>query len=304
MGQNDFIEVLPEMVTFVRVVETGSISAAGRLLHMTPSAISKQLAKLEKFLGMQLMRRTTRQQHLTEVGAEVFRNCVELVESAQNTLQITEKFKFSPQGLVRLAAPKAFARHVLHPAILDFLAKYPNVDVHLTIADRVVDPIQEGFDLVVLLTKQPPANLVARALTKVEHILCASPAFLANNRPIETPTDLVGINCLYIGEKERDNWWHFLRGDECVQVVVRGRYVTNHSEMRLGAIIQGLGVGCVPDFVARDALENGLVKRVLPDWELDANYHGTAQILFPRNRYLTPKCRVLIDHLAHYIAYS
>lgn len=297
MGKTDFADVLPEMVTFVRVAQLGSFSAAGRLMHMTASGVSKQVTRLEDVLGVQLFRRTTRQLHLTDIGMEVFHKCSELVSAAQGALQVTERFMTRPQGLVRLSAPKAFAKHVLHPAILDFLDKYPDVDVQLQVTDRVVCPIQESVDLVVRLTKEPPLNLVSRPLMQVEHILCASPAFLANNHPIVMPMDLVGIKCLYIGEKDRDNWWIMNRGDEKQTVIVEGRYVANHSEMRLEAIIRGVGLGCVPDFVARKALDEGKVVRVLSEWEVDTNYHGTAQLLWARNKFIAPKCRVLIDHL-------
>jgi DNA-binding transcriptional LysR family regulator len=302
MGKNDFLDVLTEMVTFVRVAESGSFSAAARFLHVTPSAVSKQVTRLEKVLGAQLIRRTTRQLQLTEVGMEVFHKCSELVEAAQGTMQVTVKFMERPQGLVRLTAPKAFAKHVLHPAILDFLDKYPDVDVQLMVTDRLVDPIQESVDLVVQLTKTPPLHLSSRSLMRVEHILCASPQFLKNNHPIKHPKDLVGINCLYIGERDRDNWWRLCNGSEVEDVVVKGRYVANHSEMRLEAIVRGTGLGCVPDFVAKNALREGLVKRVLDDWELEASYHGIAHILYPQNRFLAPKCRVLIDFLVDHVS--
>ncbi|WP_342616386.1 LysR family transcriptional regulator [Rhodoferax sp. GW822-FHT02A01] len=302
MGKNEFLDVLTEMVTFVRVAESGSFSAAARFLHITPSAVSKQVTRLERVLGAQLIRRTTRQLQLTDVGMEAFHKCSELVEAAQGAMQVTAKFMERPQGMVRLTAPKAFAKHILHPAILDFLDKYPEVDVQLIVTDKLVDPIQEGVDLVVQLTKVPPLNLASRPLMEVEHILCASPKFLKNNHPIKNPKDLVGINCLYLGERDRDNWWRFKKGNEVEDVVVKGRYVANHSEMRLEAVLRGVGVGCVPDFVARSALRSGAVQRILPEWELEANYHGTAHILYPPNRFLAPKCRVLIDFLVEHVA--
>src|SRR5262249_45406130 len=127
------------------------------------------------------------------------------------------------------------------------------------------------------------------------------PRFLKNNHPVEHPRDLLGINCLYIGERERDNWWKLTSKTESELVVIKGRYVSNHSEMRLEAILRGVGLGCVPDFVARKALEAGDIVRVLSDWELEANYHGVAHILYPPNRFLAPKCRALIDFLIEHV---
>lgn len=302
MGKSDFLEVLPEMVTFVYVFRSGSFSAAARMLHLTPSGVSKQMSRLEKAMGVQLAVRTTRRLHFTDIGQEVFKTCNAMVEAAQGTMQLADRFMERPQGNVQLTAPKAFAKHILHPAIMDFLDVYPDVNVHLNVTDRLVDPLVDGADLVVRLTKYPPENLAARPLMRVEHILCASPEFLANCHPIEHPSDLLGVNCLSIGEIDRDNQWKFLHKDEeAVDVVVEGRYVANHSEMRLEAVKRGFGIACIPDFVARNDLLSGNIQRVLPEWELEANYHGIAHLLYPPNRYLAPKFRVLIDFLVDHI---
>ncbi len=304
MGTNGFLEVLTEMVTFVRVAERGSFSAAAVELQITPSAASRHVSRLEKVLGLQLIRRTTRQFRLTDAGKEAFEKCSELVVAAQGTMQVAQRFMEKPQGQIRVSAPKAFAKHVLHPQILDFLRQYPAVDVQLLVTDMKVDPIHEGVDLIVQLTKHPPENLSSRILMQVEHIICAAPEYLARTHAIQHPSDLIGLSCLYLGEMEKDNWWRFHKGQEVEDVLVKGRYVANHSEIRLDAIVAGMGVGCVPDFVARQALASGQVKRVLTDWEFEANYHGTVHILYPQNRFLAPKCRVFIDFLAERLAHG
>lgn len=298
MGTNSFLKVLPEMVTFLRVAELGSFSAAADLLGMTPSAASRQVKRLEKEIGVQLLQRTTRQLRLTEPGAEAFARCGELVLAAQGAMDIAQQFSQKPSGLVRLSAPKAFARRVLHAHVLGFLQRYPEVDVQLIVEDRDIDPIREGVDLVVRLTTSPPEGLVARPLMAVEHILCATPRYLARHEAIAHPRDLLAHSCLSLGEHERDNHWRFKReGEDEATVVVSGRYISNHSEIRLEAALADLGVACVPVFVAREALDEGRVARVLAGWEFQGNYHGHAWILYPPNRFTVPKCRVLIDHL-------
>ncbi len=302
MGTNEFLKVLPEMVTFVRVTELGSFSAAAQLLGITPSAASRQVARLEKEMGVQLLQRTTRQLRLTEPGLEAFALCCDLVAAAQATMQVAQQHVGQPRGRVRVSAPKAFARHLLHPQILTFLARYPEVDVQLIVADRDIHPIREGVDLTIRLTREPPQGLVARPLMAVEHILCASPAYLANTTAIDHPRDLMAHDCLYMGEHERDNRWRFSSGDELAEVVVRGRYAVNHSEMRLDGVLNGLGVGGLPDFIARGALDRGEVVQVLPEWKFHSNYQGHAYILYPPNAFQMPKCRVLIDHLVEAMA--
>ncbi|QSI28289.1 LysR family transcriptional regulator [Variovorax sp. RKNM96] len=302
MGTNSFLKVLPEMVTFLRVAELGSFSAAADLLGMTPSAASRQVKRLEKEIGVQLLQRTTRQLRLTEPGTEAFARCRELVLAAQGTMEIGQQYAKKPSGRVRISAPRAFARRVLHPLILSFLARYPEVDVQLIVEDRDIDPIQEGVDLVVRLTPNPPEGLVARRLMMVEHILVASPGYLASGAAIHHPRDLGAHRCISLGEHERDNRWRFKRGDEEAEIVVQGRYIANHTEIRLDAARSGLGVACLQMFVAQQALDEGSVTRVLPEWEFQGNYRGHAWILYPPSRFTVPKCQVLIDHLLDALA--
>lgn len=297
MRTDDFFEVMHELVAFVRVAEAGSFSAAARRHGLTPSAISRQVTRLENAMGVSLMQRTTRQLRLTEAGLAVLERGREMVAAARASMHVAEGHVDMPKGLIRISAPKAFARHVLQQPLLSFLQHHPDVDVHLLVVDRPVDPLREGFDLVIRLTDDPPQGMVARALMPVRQLVLASPSYLASNESIHIPEDLMVHSCLSIGEQALDSRWRFVRGDDEVEVVVAGRYTLNHSEMRLAAVEAGLGVGCVPDFVARDALADGRVVRLLPDWAFDTNYQGIAYLLFSASRYTTPKVRALIDHL-------
>ena len=297
MRTDAFLEVMQELVAFVRVAESGSFSAAARLQGITPSAISRQVARLEKVMAVSLLQRSTRQLRLTPAGLEVLEQGRQMLACAQAALHVAEGHVGAPQGLVRISAPKAFARHVLQPVLLEFLRLHPAVDVHLRVVDRLVDPLREGMDLVLRLTDDPPQGLVARALMPVRQLALASPAYLARHAPVLKPEDLMAHSCLAMGEQEWDSRWRFVRGAEAVEIRVAGRCTVNHSEMRLAAIEAGLGVGCVPDFVARDALASQRVVQLLPEWLVDTNYQGTAYLLFTASRYTAPKVRVLIEHL-------
>ncbi len=307
MRTDDFQDVMHELVAFVRVAEAGSFSAAARRHGLTPSAVSRQVARLEGALGVSLLQRSTRQLRLTEAGLAVLERGREMVAAAQASLRVAQGHVGTPQGLIRLSAPKAFARHVLQAPLLAFLRAYPEVDVHLMVVDRPVDALREGVDLVVRLTDDPPPGMAARALMPVQQWALASPAYLAAHPRIRTPQDLMAHSCLPLGEQAGDARWRFVRQSggkerEAVEVAVSGRCAVNHSEMRLAAIEAGLGVGCVPDFVARDALAAGRVVRLLPEWTVDTLYQGTAYLLFPAARHMPPKLRALIDHLAAALA--
>lgn len=301
------------MVTFLRVAELGSFSAAAAQLGVTTSAASRQVTRLEHELGVQLMQRTTRHLRLTAAGVEALARCGELVTAAQGTMQIAQRYTGEPRGQVSISAPKAFAKRVLHPLLLTFLQRYPEVDVQLIVADRDIDPIREEVDLVVRLTQHPPEGLAARPLVRVQQVLCATPRYLAQHGAITHPQDLMAHSCLSLGEQPNDHHWRFRKtgttghdgkDHEVAQVVVRGRYVANHSEVRLDGVLAHLGVGCLPNFIAQEALQRGEVVPVLPDWEFQANYHGMAYVLYPPSRFLPPKCRVLIDHLADALGQS
>ncbi|MBB1601716.1 LysR family transcriptional regulator [Variovorax sp. UMC13] len=302
MRTDAFATVMQELVAFVRVAEVGSFSAAARQCGMTPSAVSRQVARLEKVMGLSLLQRTTRQLRLTEAGIAVLAHGREMVAAAQASLRVAEGHVGVPKGLVRISAPKAFARHVLQQPLLSFLHAHPEVDVQVLVADRPVDPVREGFDLVIRLTDDPPQGMVARALMPVRQLVLASPAYLASHERIRAPEDLMAHSCLSIGEQEGDSRWRFTRGDDQVELTVTGRYALNHSEMRLAGVEAGLGVGCVQDFVAREALAAGRVVRLLPEWAFDTNYQGMAYLLFPASRHTAPKVRVLIDHLVAALA--
>jgi len=297
VGTDDVLEVMNELVAFVRVAEAGSFSAAARQHGLTPSAVSRQVARLEKVLGVALLQRTTRQLRLTEAGLDVLERGREMLAAAQATVRVAEGHVGQPRGRVRLSAPKAFARQVLHQPLLSFLQRHPEVDLHLMVVDRPVDALREGVDLVIRLTDDPPPGMVARALMPVRQLVLASPAYLAGRAPVLRPEDLLAHSCLSLGEHERDSRWRLVQGSDVVEVAVNGRYTVNHSEMRLAAVEAGLGVGCVPDFAARDALAAGRVVRLLPDWVFDNHYQGTAYLLFAASRHMPPKVRALIDHL-------
>ncbi len=312
MRTDDFQDVMHELVAFVRVAEAGSFSAAARRHGLTPSAVSRQVARLEGALGVSLLQRSTRQLRLTDAGLAVLERGREMVAAAQASLRVAQGHVGAPQGLIRMSAPKAFARHVLQAPLLAFLQAHPQVDLHMMVVDRPVDALREGVDLAVRLTDDPPPGMAARALMPVRQWALASPAYLAASAAtagrIRTPQDLMAHSCLPLGEQPGDARWRFVRRDgngqnaEAVDISVSGRCALNHSEMRLAAIEAGLGVGCVPDFVARDALAAGRVVRLLPDWTVDTLYQGTAYLLFPAVRHMPPKLRALIDHLAAALA--
>ncbi|MFP3514661.1 LysR family transcriptional regulator [Pseudomonas sp. SIMBA_077] len=302
MSINLPLSLLPEMVIFVRVVEAGSFSEAGRQLDSSPSAVSRSVARLEKALAIRLLQRTTRKLRLSDAGEEVFKRCREVAGAAQLVMDLSGRYTQEAEGLIRVSVPKAVGRYVIHPHIPEFLRRYPGVDVQLILEDRYVDLIDDNVDVSIRITDQPPPGLVGRQLCAIEHILCATPAYLAEYGTPLRPEDLRGHSCIFLGETPADARWKFKQGSQSVTVGVAGRYAANHTGVRLDAVLQNIGIGSLPYFVARQALEQGLVVQVLPSWSFIASYHGGVWLLLTPSRYLPPKIRVFIDYLVERLA--
>ncbi|MBM1199382.1 LysR family transcriptional regulator [Pseudomonas fragi] len=302
MSINLPVTLLTEMVVFVKVVEAGSFSAAARQLGSSPSAVSRSIARLEKALAIRLLQRTTRKLRLSDAGEEVFRRCREMAGAAQAVMDLSGRFTREAEGLIRVSVPKAVGRYVIHPHMPEFLRRYPKVDVQLILEDRYVDLIDDNVDLSIRITDEPPPGLVGRELFPIEHLLCATPQYLAEQGVPQQPEDLREHSCIVLGETPADARWKFRQGSKSVTVGVRGRYAANHTGVRLDAVLQDIGIGSLPYFTARQALEEGRVIQVLPEWDFIASYHGGVWLLQTPTRYLQPKLRVFIDFLVERLA--
>ncbi|WP_328716985.1 LysR family transcriptional regulator [Halomonas elongata] len=298
MSKNEATALLSEMAVFVKVVEAGSFSEAGRQLASTPSAVSRSVARLEKALGTRLLQRTTRKLRLSDSGKEVYERSRDIVNAAQAVMEVSGRFSHEPQGLVRLSVPKAVGRFVIHPHIPEFLALYPEVNLEMRLDDRYIDLIDDQIDVAIRITDQPPPGLMGRRLLSIDHLLCATPHYLAEHGTPAHPRDLKHHSCIYLGEEPGDSRWKFRQGSKVFTVNVQGRYAVNHTGARLDAVLHHIGIGSLPYFTAKEALQQGLVIQVLPGWTFKTNYCGDAWALYPPTRHLPPKLRVLIEFLA------
>ncbi|PRA23228.1 LysR family transcriptional regulator [Pseudomonas poae] len=302
MSINLPLPLLGEMAIFVKVVETGSFSEAARQMGASPSSVSRSISRLEKTLATRLLQRTTRKLRLSEGGEEVFKRCQEMVNAARSVMEISGQFTHEAEGLVRVSVPKAVGRFVIHPHMPEFLRRYPKVDVQLILEDRPVDLIDDNLDLILRISESPPPGLVGRPLFPIEHLLCATPQYLAEHGTPQHPHDLLEHSCIYLGETPADARWKFRQAGKTVTVGVRGRYAANHTGVRMDAVLQHVGIGSLPYFTARHALEAGTVVQVLAQWDFIASYHGEVWMLHSPTRYLPPKLRVFIDYLVECMA--
>ncbi|MBM5574273.1 LysR family transcriptional regulator [Deefgea sp. CFH1-16] len=297
MSTNDrLLALLPDLAVLVKVVESGSFSAAARALNSPPSSVSRQISRLEAALKVQLFVRTTRTLRLTESGQAIVQHATDMLAAARAAVAVSE-VRATPQGWVRLSAPKAFAKQVIQPVLGEFLRHYPEVNVQLIVTDRLTDLLQEDIDLAVRITDQPPEGFIAKALMPIEQVLVASSGYLQQRGTPQAPAELTQHDCIYLGEHANDNRWVLYQGETSHSVAVSGRFIANHTEIRLAAALDDWGIASLPHFTAQAALLDGRLTRVLPNWQLQTAYQGTAYLLYPPNRYLAPKVRGLVDWL-------
>ncbi|MGM3386615.1 LysR family transcriptional regulator [Stutzerimonas stutzeri] len=302
MSTNHRTALLPGMAVFARVVEAGSFSAAARQLGTTASAVSRQVARLEQALSLRLLERTTRQLRLNEAGQEFYAHCRSMLDAADEALAVGERLMRRPRGLVRMSVPKAYGKFVISPLMPRFLHRYPEVDVQLQISDQSPSLVEDGFDLLIKVTDQPPGGLAGKPLAAVRQLLCASPTYLHEHGTPQHPQALLRHSCLFLGERPGDDRWHFSNGAQQEVVTVRGRYISNHSEARLEAALADLGITVLPHFTAEGALAEGRLVEVLAPWRYTGSYQGAAWLLWRQNLHLPPKQRVLIDYLSEALA--
>lgn len=292
------MKMLNEMAVFSQVVDSGGFSSAARSLGLTTSAVSRHVSRLETHLGGRLLHRTTRSLALTELGREVFAACTRMLSTAREIHALAGSYSARPNGVIYATAPIVFGQIWLAPKLAGFLDLYPEIDVRLTLVDRTVDLIEEGVDLAIRIARDLAPGLAARALCTMKYVLVASPSYLARHGMPATPEALDGHRCSHLGYGPFGESWTLRRGETTVNVKVPARLTINNSAAILAMVEAGGGIGLVPDFTARAALDAQRVQQVLPEWEFCEPYTGAVHAVYMPGRHLALKVRVFIDYLA------
>ncbi|EGQ7933036.1 LysR family transcriptional regulator [Vibrio vulnificus] len=297
MDTNRLIPLLSEMAIFVNVVESGSFSKTAQKLGVSPSSVSRSITRLENVLEKKLLERTTRQMRLSATGQEVYSLCSDMMNAAKMAVSAAQTDKSEASGSLRIAAPKALSRQVLMPFVLDFIADHPKVALQLKVADHYIDPIGDEVDVIIQITDKPTEGLVARSLGRCRLVLCASPEYLQQQGTPNHPDDLVGHNCLCLGENPRDRVWDFTIGSRKISVNVKGSFAVNHSEIRREAVLRGFGISVFPEFAIRSYIESGALTELLSDWHLGGNYQGQILAQYAQSKYVPQQIKTFIEYL-------
>mgnify|MGYP003365278651 FL=1 len=295
------LSLLPDLALFVQIVEQGSFSAVARLTGTTPSAVSRSVSRLEREMGSKLLHRSPRKLRLSDAGKTVYAHALEMLESARLAMDAAGSAQQVAQGKLTLSVPKAVGRFVIHPLMSEFLASFPQVVVCLRLEDRYLDLIDDGIDLALRITHSPSPGLHGKPLMPVSHVICATPHYLRQHGAPQNPQDLRDHSCISLGETPADARWKFRREGKTETVQTRGRYAANHTAVRLDAVKQNLGIGSLPLFTAREALERGEIVQVLAEWEFISSYSGERWLLWAGNKHMPAKMRAMIDYLSEKI---
>ncbi len=286
---------LNDLYLFALVVEKDSFTAAGRAAGLTTSRVSRRIAALEERLGITLLHRTTRKLTLTTVGELYYQHCQAMVSEAAAAAEVVEQIQAIPRGRVRVTCPTLTAQAVLGPIITDFMQRYPEVRVSLTATDRLVDLVDEGFDVAIRFRAAPleDSNMVARSLGESRAYLVASPAFLEHHGHPARPADLAGLASLGKSRHDTAYAWHLIDGNGHTTVIPHQPVLDADDWLVIKqAALQGLGVAAIPNELCQTEIAAGELEIILPDWQLPS---VTLHIVYTSRRGLIPAVRTFID---------
>ncbi|WP_169570235.1 LysR family transcriptional regulator [Sneathiella limimaris] len=288
---------LTDMAAFVAVVEQGSFSQAGRELRVSTAVVSARVAKLEKDLGVRLLNRTTRQVAPTEEAIQYYEDCKKILAEVAVAEASLSSRQQSPSGSLKLSAPTVFGRRYIAPLLAQFQSDYPDLQVQLQLSDSFVDPVKDGYDLIIRIARLPDSSLVARKLGDSPRILCAAPAYLEKARLPKSPEELMKHNCLLLRFPGSTQFqWEFVnqKGDRQT-VPVKGSLDSNNGDVIREWALAGYGI-CLK---SRWEVEAELADGRLMEIDLAGLTPSPVDIyaLYPVGNINPPKVRLLLDYL-------
>ncbi|ORE40492.1 LysR family transcriptional regulator [Pseudomonas aeruginosa] len=286
---------LQSMQIFVRVVEMHSFGRAADSLSLPPSRVTRAVKELEAFLGVCLLRRTTRHISLTPDGTLYYDHCRRLLADIEAVESGLPGSAGIARGRLRVDMTLSLARLVVLPRIKDFQARFPDVELTLTMNDRTVELVQEGIDCVIRAgTPEESPTLVAKRIGAFEWITCASPEYLAEHGEPKTLEDLADHHAVgYLSSRTaRSLEWHFVIDGEERCVRMRERLIVNDTDAYVACAVEGLGLIRAGSYMVRDQLASGRLRQVLPDCRSPA---VPLSVLYPKNRHLSPTVRAFVD---------
>ncbi|MGB1876933.1 MAG: LysR substrate-binding domain-containing protein [Rhodospirillaceae bacterium] len=288
------MDTIDGMKAFARVVESGSFTEAARRLGISTALASKYVRQLETRLGAQLLNRTTRSVRPTELGQAYWERCNRILSEFDELEDSVADQHGRPRGQLRIAGSRAFGEDLLVPAIVAFLESHPEITVDLTLDERMVDIIAEGFDVAIRVGELADSSLIGRRIAFYPYYICASTAYLAEYGTPNTPQDLLDHRCIINTRINPSNQWQFSINGQKSQVTVPSTVRVNTARSTATLVKAGQGIGLCLYSTVKDDLESGALVRVLRKFEA---YDRSVYAVYPQSRHLSGKVRAFVDHM-------
>lgn len=289
------MDILAGMKIFVAVVDAGSFVAAADRLGISRAMASKHVLNLEDHLGTRLLNRTTRRLSVTESGLAFYERSVQIISDVMEAEQVAGHMSAVPRGTLKITMPLAYGLHKLGPILTDYVSEYPEVKLDVSLSDRKLDLIEEGFDLAIRIGALSESGLIARKLGSARTIVCASPAYLKRHGTPQTPADLAGHSCLGYTFTNSGDEWRLKRQDEEATARIAGPIKADNGDMLRLAALSGAGLIFQPLFIVSEDLEAGRLVQVLADY---ASAELGIYAMYPSRKHLSAKVRTFVDFLA------
>ena len=290
---------LTSLMVFGRVVECGGFSAAARRLKISVTMVGNHVQSLEDRLGVRLLNRTTRKVSLTETGKYYYERSSQILAELDEADRTAGALSTTPRGTLKVYTSSAIVRFLL-PVVSEFMELYPSISLDFSVGERMVDMIEDGYDLVMRTVPPPDSSLVARKLTPWRHMLVCSPAYFQSHPMPKTPAEVADHNCLQYAYYPYGDEWRFEDGEGNKESVkISGNVVSNSAEMLRFLTLTGRGIFLAPSFVVFDDIAEGRLVKIMPDYRpVEFNINA----VYPNRSHLPTKVRLFIDLLAERFA--
>ncbi|PDS75198.1 LysR family transcriptional regulator [Rhizobium sp. L43] len=290
---------LTSLTVFGRVVECGGFSAAARRLNMSVTMVGNHVQSLEDRLGVRLLNRTTRKVSLTETGKYYYERSLQILAELEEADRTAGALSSTPRGTLKVYTSSAIVRFLL-PVVSEYMELYPSISLDFSVGERMVDMIEDGYDLVMRTVPPPDSSLVARKLTPWRHMLVCSPAYFESHPMPKTPAEVADHNCLQYAYYPYGDEWRFEDGEGNKESVkISGNVVSNSAEMLRFLTLTGRGIFLAPSFVVFDDIAEGRLVKIMPDYRpIEFNINA----VYPNRSHLPTKVRLFIDLLAERFA--
>ncbi|QUM86959.1 MULTISPECIES: LysR substrate-binding domain-containing protein [unclassified Moritella] len=280
---------------FVAVAETESFTAAAKRLGISTAQVSRQVSALEERLSAKLFYRTTRKVSVTEVGGIYYQHCRQVMDGLADAERAITNLQSTPKGKLKITAPITYGERSVAPLVNDFVTQYPELEVQLILSNQQIDLIDEGFDLAIRLGQLGDSSMIGKRLATRKQYVCAAPEYLSAFGAPHSLSELDRHNCL----SGTLDYWRFQEKGKARNIRVKGNFSCNSGPVLVDAALKGVGIVQLPDYYVQEYINQGQLIELLPNYR---EPDDAVWALYPQNRHLSPKVRMLVDYLAKELA--